>query len=166
MDLLLSWKSFTVSLEKIHNHLKANLPTNYSGLVCNENELIVKLNNSDDSDIAFINNYWDNLTEDTFAPTADELALEEFKRDLEFCSKLKNAFLVENIKLGIKSFSGRNNVISWTANFHRFLSQGLCESAKNELEVIASSYPEDLEVFLSSTRLSPYITNLEGYING
>lgn len=103
--ITLSWKSFHVDLDKVNKSLKEILSSNYNGLVCDENGLNVTFaSDPSEEDSAATNAYWDAATEETFQPTALELATFALQQRMDWGQNVIRQFRIYS--LGITDEQG------------------------------------------------------------
>jgi len=69
----LDWQQFDVDVSKINNYFKNTLSSDYDGLVCRENNLLVMFKNEiSQSDKDLVNDYWTSINENSFDETNSE----------------------------------------------------------------------------------------------
>lgn len=110
----LSWKEFNVNLEKVKIYFKANLSSNFNGLICDS--ICVKVDfittpSTEDSDK--VSAYWASLTSTSFNPTTEEYIKNVVIPNTKtFVSQLEGDFVTQNIALGISAAGKTGAVLS------------------------------------------------------
>lgn len=162
----LTWKEFSVKLDKVHAHLKSILSSNYDGLVADSISLkvIFKAEISED-DTEVVTNYWDNTHASDFNPTQAEVITQIINNAIIFGNKIIFDAIVENVALGITQ-SGKTKVISdYFRALQRYLKEGSLFAAIDEINnLINNGIPEEFAPFVTETRMTTYKQKLQQYL--
>lgn len=162
----LPWKVFSVNVRKLHEYFKANLSSNYDGIVCNEDSLsVIFFDNFSSEDRTKVNNYWNNSTPQTFELSIQELIQISLDEAIRFGKHLIVQAAVENIEMGINQAGKAKEVADLFCNLQYYLTTGSLYAAIAELERILDEVLDPaLEPFVTAERVSSYKTKIETYL--
>lgn len=160
----LNWKSFSVNVAKVNIYFKANLSSNYDGLVCDSDKMtLMFITDVNESDLLIVNTYWSNATPQMFLPTSQEIVTVILSNAISFGNKLITEMAAENILLGITQAGKTNSVRKALAEVINALQTGSLYDAIVEARLI----PDDKKdlVFITNARLLVFINKIETYLN-
>lgn len=155
-QIILDWKSFGVDLEKIKFHFKATLSSNFDGLLCSPDNLIVIFKeNYSDNDNNLVITYWDNATPSTFARTLQEIVAEKINQAITFGNGVIVDVTIENVTMGITQ-SGKTRIVSdYCRALKRYLTEGSLYAALEEIENLKTiGVPSEMSPFVTEDRLN------------
>lgn len=166
--IVLQWPNFSVNLQKAHAYFKANLSSNYDGLVASSAQLnVVFLADVIDADNTIVQNYWSTATPSTFAPTAQEQIQGALASSMTFCQGLMLQFMVENVQLGITQSGKAGLLIEYLHDvIHSFLSGSVYEAITQIDGYIADTgdTKTSLSPFVTNDRLTTYKNKIQDYL--
>jgi hypothetical protein len=102
ISIVLSWPSFQVDLSQVQVFFKANLSSNYDGLLATATSVTVIFKSDySDSDSDAVNNYWSSISASTFAPSTADLIQNKIFANQQFGQKLVLQIETDNVMAGL-----------------------------------------------------------------
>lgn len=163
-------KDFQMSAAKLDARFKSITSANYDGLVSDGTNFVVlwKNGNPADSDLAAIELYWRNLTQQVYnTPTAEEQTAylaNILKEARDFGNALIVQFSMENVAAGITSAGKTRAVADYCYKVQYYLSTGSLYAAVEEIEDRIQDIPEELAPFVTIQRLTIYLNKIKVYL--
>lgn len=166
MEFVLEWKEFSVDLDKVHKHLKSILSSNFDGLRCDSDSLkVVFFETIESEDEEALSDYWENVSEEDFQQTIQEMVSTNINNAVIFGNKLINDAIVENVLLGITQLGKTKEVADYLHKLSHYLTTGSLYAAINEIDtLIAAGLPGNLSPFVTLSRLNNYKSQIQGYL--
>lgn len=168
MHISLEWKEFSVNLDKINIHFKASLSSNYDGLVCDENTILVMFKETiEEADSDIVTQYWDNIIAANFLPTLNEIVTGKINEASIFGNSVIAQAIVENVLMGITQAGKTKQIADLFNSLQYYLKTGSLYAAITEIErIISDDLDPTLSPFVTEERLNSYKIKIEEYING
>ena len=165
-EVVLQWKQFQVDLKKVLFFLKLHCSANFDGLVSDQEALhVVFKEEVQQADIDVVNNYWSTVTEDSFAPTLQEVVGLKINDAIIFGNGLVVDATIENVLMGITQAQKTRAVSDYCRALQRYLQQGSLYAALEEInELIAGPPPSDLAPYITIERLQTLKSKLQAYL--
>lgn len=165
-SISLSWKNFSVKVDKVRDYFKATLSSNYDGLLCNEQNLFVVFKSAiSTSDADAVQAYWDQITEASFQPTLQEIIQGKVSSASTFGQNMIVSAAVENIALGITQAGKTKEVSDYCDGLQRYLQTGSLYAAIQEIDnLIAAVPPASLSPFITVERLNSYRAKITAFL--
>lgn len=162
ISIILAWPSFTVDLNQVNIYFRANLSSNYDGLVATEQQLSVYFTSAiSTADQTATNTYWSSLTSTSFAPTQAQQIQAAIQAAMTFGQQLIVQYSAQNVAAGITQAGQTQAVANYLGPMINYLITGSLYAAIDQI----NTYIADT----SSTKigLSPFVTNdiLYSYLN-
>lgn len=150
----LLWPTFTVDVSVVHAYFKANLSSNYDGLVCDPKFLnVIFKTDYVQADSDAVNNYWNSITAQMFQPTPMETVSLAIGEAMQFGTQLLVQFATQNVIAGITQSGKTQAVMDYCHELAHCLITGSLYAAINQLNVMIQ------DTGSTKTALSPFITN-------
>lgn len=164
----LTWKAFSVDLDKINRHFRSVLSSNYDGLLCNsEGASVVFLEEPIQGDTDLVNTYWDNAQASDFLPTPQEVVSKLIDNAQIFGTHILSQFATENVLMGITQAGKTIQVTNYLHRLSHYVNTGSLYAAVAEIDtIIADSSPEKaaLAPFITNDRMSLYRSKITAYL--
>jgi len=167
--MVLLQKEFKIDIAKIDKRFAAITSSNYDGIIKSDNNFIVQWKTTpSNQDIAAIELYWRDLTEQVYnTPTTEEQAA-MLAKILEDAKTFGNALIVqfaaENIAMGITNVGKTRAVADYCHKLQYYLSNGSLYAAKEEIEDMIDEPPSELAPFITAQRLTIYLNKIKTYL--
>lgn len=165
-SILLTWKSFSISVDKLNARLKEIVGTNYDGLICGPDSfwVVFKTSPSLEEENA-LNTYWNGVTEAQFSVTLREQIQKKINESSVFGRTMILDFMVENVELGITQAGKTIPVADYLFNLQRYVESGSLYAAIAEIDRLTNAgVPADLNPFVTAQRLATYKTRIIAFI--
>lgn len=167
--MILLQKEFDMDTAKMDKRFAAITSSNYSGIVKDGNSFIVLWKTTpSDADLAAIELYWRNLTEQIYnTPTADEQT-EALAKVIQKARLFGDAtiaqFALENVAMGITQAGKTRAVADYCQKLQYYTSTGSLYAALEEIQELSQNTPAELAPFVTSARLSVYANKIKAYL--
>lgn len=167
--MILLQKEFNMDTTKMDKRFAAITSSNYSGIVKDGNSFIVLWKTTpSDADLAAIEVYWRNLTEQVYStPTVDEQT-EALAKVIQKARLFGDAtiaqFALENVAMGITQAGKTRAVADYCQKLQYYMSTGSLYAALEEIQDIADNTPPELAPFVTPERLAVYTNKIKAYL--
>jgi hypothetical protein len=162
-------KAFPTDMAKIDARLRKMTSIGYDGLVLDgEDYLALFKPNATNQDMATVEKYWRDLTEQIYnAPTAEEQTAylsKIFNEARSYGQALIAQFALENIAMGITGASKTRVVADYCYKVQYYLDTGSLYAAVEEIQERIEDCPEELAPFVTPERLTTYLNKLKTFL--
>jgi hypothetical protein len=152
----LSWKNFSVDLEKAKGPFATILGEDYDGMVGSTEQLLVISKNpiSEEATTA-IQTWWENALPTAFAPTVEEVIAAKIYSAAEFGATIVFQAKVGNVAQGITQAGKTKEVSDFLRSIARYLNEGSLYAAIAAIDdLIDAEIPIDIQPFVTVARLT------------
>lgn len=165
-EIILLWKEFSVSVDKVRATFKATLSSNFDGLVCDDQFMRVRffstISQEDQDAVAA---YWAGISSQTFAPTMSDIVGEKIDDAQKFGNQLLIEFATENVLMGITQSGKTAAVTNYLHKLSHYVMTGSLCAALGEFDVIiADTNKDSLAPFITNDRMAVYRAKIASYL--
>lgn len=155
---ILMWKPFHIDVEQVRAFFKSSLGENYNGLICDEISLQVMFKaEPSEGEEQLIDNYWNSITEETFAHgiqvPAEEIAL----LCMRFGRKLMAEIAVEPTVLALNP-SELAQLIDRMTSLHMMLLSGALPA------FLAAMQTVETDAIITTEMVNKYTTKVQEFL--
>lgn len=167
LTIELQWKEFPVNLDKVSIHFRTALSTNFDGIRCNSELMILDFKEDySEADETLVNTYWNSLNSNSFNPTMQEIVFSKINDAIVFGNQMIIQAAVENVLLGITQAGKTKDVSDFLSNLQTYLRSGSLYAAMAEIDTLkAGEIPADLSTWVNVTRLNNYKTQIQTFLS-
>jgi hypothetical protein len=152
--ITLTWPSFNVDVSIAYTYFKANLSSNFDGLVGQPADLLVIFKTDyADADNTIVQNYWSSATAATFQMPVNQQVTNAIGAAMEFGTQMLVQFATQNVMTGITQSGKTEAVMDYCHELAHCLITGSLYAAINAINVMIA------DTSSTKTNLSPFITN-------
>lgn len=162
----LTWKSFSIPVDRLHKALKTLIGSNYDGLICRSDDFdVVYKVEPTEQELTILNNYWDTVVEQQFNPSLKEIISGKINEASAFGRALILDFAVENVQMGVTQAGKTRNVADYLSNLQRYVESGSLYAAVAEIDsLVNATVPSNLAPFVTSERLLTYKARIVAFL--
>lgn len=162
----LEWKTFTVNVDKVNIYFRASLSSNYNGIRCDSECMLVDFKEDySDADALVISTYWNALTSTSFNPTIQEIVFGKINNAIVFGNQMIIQAAVENVLLGITQAGKTKDVSDYLDNLQMYLRSGSLYAALSEIDGLnAAGLPSELSPWVTTVRLASYKAQIIAFL--
>lgn len=164
--IFLCWKAYSINLSKLRVALKALLSNNYDGLVASPEGLtVIFFADASQADSDALTTYWDAVTINTFAPTAQEIIALKISAAIQFGNQIIVDATTTNVLQGISQAGKTKEVSDFLADLGRYLKEGSMYAAIDEIDrLVALGIPEDITTWVTLAKLAAVKLKIQTFL--
>lgn len=153
-SITLIWPNFHVDLGIVQTYLKANLSSNYDGLVANPESLLILFHTDySDADNTVVQNYWSAANAQTFQPTQNQQVTLAISMAMQFGTQMLIQYATQNVLLGVTQAGKTQAVMDYCHELAHCLITGSLYAAINQILVMIADTSQ------TKANLAPFVTN-------
>lgn len=164
----LAWPSFSVDVAQVNEYFKANLSSNYNGVVGSQQWLAVMFTTDySDADSTAVNTYWNGLTSTSFQPSVSQQVSVQISNAMQFGTQLLVQYATQNVLAGITQAGKTQALMDYSHELTHCLITGSLYAAMAEINTMladTSSTKTNLSPFLTNVILTTYLNQIQTYL--